>query len=203
MMVPAAMKKASLITDGSCQGNPGPGGWACILRFAAVKKELFGYDPRTTNNRMELMAAIQGLLAFKEPCEVEITTDAEYVLQGITKWVLRWKRRHWWTKNYPVRNADLWMELDELVGIHKTNWVWTKGHAAHEDNNRCDWLAQNAARTQSSSWPDGRQNGRIRLDLGRGYVPPKPQASLFDALDVEDDDEDGSDAGLEEPPTIE
>jgi ribonuclease HI len=82
-MVPKAMKKASLITDGSCLGNPGPGGWACILRFGAVKKELFGYDPHTTNNRMELMAAIQGLLAFKEPCEVEITTDAEYVRQGM------------------------------------------------------------------------------------------------------------------------
>ena len=121
------MKKAFLITDGSCLGNPGPGGWACILRFGAVKKELFGYDPRTTNNRMELMAAIQGLLAFKEPCEVEITTDAEYVLQGITQWMVRWKRRHWWIKNHPVRNADLWMELDELAGIHKTHWIWTKG----------------------------------------------------------------------------
>jgi ribonuclease HI len=127
MMVPTAMKKAFLITDGSCLGNPGPGGWACILRFGAVKKELFGYDPRTTNNRMELMAAIQGLLAFKEPCEVEITTDAEYVLQGITQWMVRWKRRHWWIKNHPVRNADLWMELDELAGIHKTHWIWTKG----------------------------------------------------------------------------
>ena len=103
------MKKASLITDGSCLGNPGTGGWACILRFGAVKKELFGYDPHTTNNRMELMAAIQGLLAFKEPCEVEITTDAEYVRQGITQWVIRWKRRHWWKKNRPVRNADLWI----------------------------------------------------------------------------------------------
>ena len=113
------MKKVSLITDGSCLGNPGPGGWACILRFGAVKKELFGYDPNTTNNRMELMAAIQGLLAFKEPCEVEITTDAEYVRQGITEWIIRWKRRYWWKKNQPVRNADLWIELDELAGTHK------------------------------------------------------------------------------------
>ena len=140
------MKKASLITDGSCLGNPGPGGWACILRFGAVEKEIFGYDPHTTNNRMELMAAIQGLIAFKEPCEVEITTDAEYVRQGITQWVVLWKRRHWWMKNQPVRNADLWMELDELTGVHKTNWIWTKGHAIHQDNNRCDWLAM-AGRT--------------------------------------------------------
>jgi ribonuclease HI len=195
MMEPAEMKKASLIIDGSCLGNPGSGGWACILRFGAVKKELFGYDPHTTNNRMELMASIQGLLAFKEPCEVEITTDAEYVLQGITQRMVRWKRRHWWNKNHPVRNADLWMELDELVGIHKTNWIWTKGHATHEDNNRCDWLARNAARTQSSTWPGARQHGRLRLDLGRGYVPPKPQAGLFDALDIGDDDEDESDPG--------
>ena len=194
-MVPKAMKKAALITDGSCLGNPGPGGWACILRFGAVKKELFGYDPHTTNNRMELMAAIQGLLAFKEPCEVEITTDAEYVRQGVTQWIGRWKRRHWWKRSRPVRNADLWIELDELVGIHKTNWLWTKGHAGHEDNNRCDWLAQNAARTQTSSWPDGRPHGRLRLDLGRDYVPPNPQAGLFDDLDLRDDDEDESDPG--------
>jgi len=188
------MKKASLITDGACLGNPGPGGWACILRFGAVKRELFGYSPLTTNNRMELMAAIQGLLAFKEPCEVEITTDAEYVRQGITLWVVRWKRRHWWKKKHPVRNADLWIELDELNTVHKTNWIWTKGHAAHQDNNRCDWLAQNAARTQTSSWPDGRPHGPLRLDLGREYLPPKPQASLFDEDDPLDD-ADESDSG--------
>jgi ribonuclease HI len=99
------------VPDGSCSGNPGPGGWAYILRFGAVKKERVGCDPQTTNSRMELMAAIQGLLAFKEPCEVEITTDAEYVKQGITQWVIRWKHRHWWKKNHPVRNDDLWMEL--------------------------------------------------------------------------------------------
>lgn len=194
-MVPTGMKRASLITDGSCLGNPGPGGWACILRFGAVRKELFGYDPHSSNNRTELMAAIQGLLAFKEPCEVEITTDAVYLLDGITKWVVHWKRRHWWKKNRPVRNADLWMELDELVGIHKTNWIWTRGHAAHEDNNRCDWLAQNAARTQTSSWPDGTPHGRLRLDLGRDYIPPRPQASLFDAPGFGEDDEDESEPG--------
>jgi ribonuclease HI len=190
------MKKASLITDGSCLGNPGPGGWACILRFGAVKKELFGFDPHTTNNRMELMAAIQGLLAFKEPCEVEITTDSQYVRQGITQWVVRWKQRGWWKKNQSVRNADLWMELDELAGVHKTNWIWTKGHASHEDNNRCDWLAHNAARTQTSSWPYGRPHGPLRLDLAREYVPPKPQAGLFDDADPgEDTEEDENNSG--------
>jgi ribonuclease HI len=186
------MKKASLITDGSCLGNPGPGGWACILRFGAVKKELFGYDPGTTNNRMELMAAIQGLFAFKEPCEVEVTTDSEYVLRGITVWVVNWKRRHWWKKSHPIRNVDLWIELDELVGIHRTNWVWTKGHAAHEDNNRCDWLAQNAARTQTSSWPDGSMHGPLRLNLGRDYLPPKPQATLSGNSGLFNEEEDGS-----------
>ena len=186
------MKKVSLITDGSCLGNPGPGGWACILRYGTAKKELFGYDPSTTNNRMEMMAAIQGLLAFKEPCEVEITTDSEYVRQGITIWIKKWKKRHWWKKNRPVRNADLWMELDELDRAHQTTWLWTKGHALHDDNNRCDWLAQNAARTQTSSFGAGSPSGPLRLNLGRDYLPAKPQASLFEGLDdaVEDDDRD-------------
>ena len=184
------MKSVAITTDGSCLGNPGPGGWACILRFGAAKKELFGYDPFTTNNRMEMMAAIQGLLAVKEPCEVEITTDSEYLLQGITVWVKAWKRRHWWKKNRPVRNVDLWIELDELASIHQTRWIWTKGHRDHEDNNRCDWLAQNAAQTQTSSWPDGRPHGPLRCNLGPGYIPPKPQGDLFADLAV--DEEDGS-----------
>jgi len=183
------LKKVSLITDGSCLGNPGPGGWACLLRFGGSKKELFGYDPHTTNNRMELMAPIQGLLALKEPCEVQVTTDAEYLRQGITLWIVHWKRRHWWKKNRPVRNADLWMELDQLVGIHQTHWTWTKGHAAHGDNNRCDWLAQNAARTQTSSF-GGIPHAPLRLNLGAGYVPPHPQAGLFEAEPDQDDESD-------------
>ena len=189
------MKRVLIVTDGSCLGNPGPGGWACILRFGAAAKELFGYDPHTTNNRMELMAPIQGLLALKEPCEVEVTTDAEYVRQGMTVWIAHWKRRHWWKKNRPVRNADLWMELDELAGFHRTTWLWTKGHAGHPDNSRCDWLAQNAAGTQTSSWPDGRPHAALRLDLGAGYIPPRPQGSLFDGLEVAADEDDGSDPG--------
>jgi len=184
------MKRVSLITDGSCLGNPGPGGWACILRFGARHKELFGFDANTTNNRMELMAPIQGLLALKEPCEVEITTDSQYVLQGITIWVVRWKRRHWWKKNRAVRNAWLWMELDELNRFHRTNWVWTKGHASHGDNNRCDWLAQNAARTLTSSFPDNAPYAALRLGLGPDYVPPNPQAGLFDSEPGEDDEND-------------
>src|ERR1700722_15070819 len=142
-----SMKKVSLITDGSCLGNPGPGGWACILRFGARRREIFGYDPDTTNNRMELMAAIQGFLAFKEPCEVEITTDARYLIRGITG-IAAMKAGHWWRKTKPLINADLWIELEALVGTHKADWIWTQSHANHEDNNRCDWLARNAASTQ-------------------------------------------------------
>ena len=189
------MKKAALITDGACLGNPGPGGWGCILRFGAAKKELFGYDPDTTNNRMEMMAAIQGLLAFKEPCEIEVTTDSEYLLRGITVWIHRWKRRHWWKKSVPIRNVDLWMELDALTAVHQTNWVWTKGHASHEDNNRCDWLAETAAARQTSWWPDNRPHAPLPLNLGRDYVPPKPQGSLFEGGDAEDDGADDGDPG--------
>ena len=184
------MKRVSLITDGSCLGNPGPGGWACLLRFGGVKKELFGFDSHTTNNRMELMAPIQGLLALKEPCEVEITTDAEYVLHGITRWIVKWKRRGWWHKHGPVRNADLWMELDQLTSLHKMNWVWTRGHADHEDNIQCDWLARNAAATQRSSWADGRPHAPLRLALGADFVPPKPQESLFGDMESDEDDQE-------------
>jgi ribonuclease HI len=184
-----SMKKVLLITDGSCLGNPGPGGWAAILRFSDKKKELFGYDAHTTNNRMELMAAIQGLLAIKEPCEVEIVTDSEYVRRGITLSVERWKAGHWWRGKFPVRNADLWIELEELNAKHQTCWLWTKGHAEHDDNNRCDWLAQNAARTQSSSWGEGKSRAPLRYELGPDYVPPRPQGGLFDNLETEDEEE--------------
>lgn len=146
------MKKVQLITDGACLGNPGPGGWAAILRYKENKKELWGCSPHTTNNRMELSAAIEGLRALKEDCEVEVITDSEYLKNGITIWIHNWKRRGWITKGKtPVVNRDLWQELDEQVSKHKTNWVWTKGHASHEDNNRCDELASRAAREQSCS----------------------------------------------------
>jgi ribonuclease HI len=183
------VKQVQLTTDGSCLGNPGPGGWACILRFGAAKKELFGYHKNTTNNRMEMMAAIQGLLALKEPCQVEVTTDAQYLLEGATKWIIFWKRRHWWKRYRPIRNVDLWMELDRLMEHHQTTWTWTKGHASHEDNNRCDCLATNAAANQISSWPDRRPYAELPLNLGSDYIPPNPQGSLFGGGE-EDDEED-------------
>jgi ribonuclease HI len=146
------MKSVQLITDGACIGNPGRGGWAAILRYGEHKKELFGSSPQTTNNRMELTAAVEGLRALKEPCEVEVTTDSEYLKNGISKWITKWKRNGWMTsEKKPVLNQDLWKDLDELVSRHKVTWTWTRGHASHADNNRCDELATRAAREQSSS----------------------------------------------------
>lgn len=146
------MKQVQLITDGACIGNPGPGGWACILRYGGRKKEIFGSERATTNNRMELTAAVQGLKSLNEPCEVEIVTDSQYMKNGITSWVANWKRNGWRTKEKkPVLNQDLWEALDEENARHQTTWSWTKGHASHDDNNRCDELATLAARKQISS----------------------------------------------------
>jgi ribonuclease HI len=143
------VKKVYLTTDGACLGNPGRGGWACILRYDGHKKELWGSEPHTTNNRMELMAAIEGLSALKEGCEVEVITDSEYLKNGITSWIQGWKRKGWMTASKkPVVNQDLWKALDRQVERHKTTWSWTKGHASHADNNRCDELASRAAHRQ-------------------------------------------------------
>lgn len=144
------MKKVQLITDGACLGNPGPGGWAAILRFGGHKKELCGAAPQTTNNRMEITAAIEGLKALRETCEIEVITDSEYLKNGITQWIHGWKRNGWKTSaKKPVVNQDLWEQLDALVSDHRITWTWTKGHANHEDNNRCDELATQAARDQT------------------------------------------------------
>ncbi len=146
------MKKVQVITDGACLGNPGRGGWAAILRYGETKKELYGSEPYTTNNRMELKAAVEGLSALNESCEVEIVTDSEYLKNGISAWIANWKRNGWKTsQKKPVLNQDLWMELDEQNQRHATVWSWTKGHASHEDNNRADELATTAARNQSRS----------------------------------------------------
>lgn len=142
-------KQVQLITDGACLGNPGPGGWACILRYGEHTKEMYGAEKQTTNNRMELKAAVEGLRALKENCDVEVVTDSVYLMNGITKWITNWKRNGWKTSDKkPVVNQDLWLELDEENARHKTKWEWTKGHSSHADNNRCDELATQAARTQ-------------------------------------------------------
>jgi ribonuclease HI len=147
-----ARKKVKIITDGSCLGNPGRGGWAAILRYGEHQKEIYGCAALTTNNRMELTAAIEALRILRNPCDVELVTDSEYLKNGITKWIQNWRRRGWKTTDgKPVVNRDLWEELDSLVEGHSVTWSWTKGHANHRDNNRADELATQAAREQSTS----------------------------------------------------
>jgi ribonuclease HI len=132
-----------LFTDGACSGNPGPGGWGCILRYKGTEKELCGGEPATTNNRMEMMAVIQGISALKRPCTIAVYTDSQYVQKGITEWIWGWKKRDWKTAdNKPVKNADLWQLLDTEVRKHKVSWHWVKGHAGHVENERADELAR-------------------------------------------------------------
>lgn len=145
------MKKIELFTDGACKGNPGPGGWGVLLRYGSVEKPLFGGERDTTNNRMELMAAIEGLSALKEPCEVILTTDSQYVLKGITEWLAGWKRNGWRTAaKEPVKNADLWQRLDEQAQRHKIVWRWVRGHTGHRENEIADSLANRAIAELSS-----------------------------------------------------
>ena len=140
------MKSVRLVTDGSCLGNPGRGGWAAILRHGDHSLELFGGEGQTTNNRMEITAVLNGLRALKESCRVTVETDSQYVKNGITTWIHRWKKRGWkTTSGSPVKNQDLWRELESALAGHQVNWVWVKGHADHSDNIRCDELARKAA----------------------------------------------------------
>ncbi|MDE0627506.1 MAG: ribonuclease HI [Bryobacterales bacterium] len=144
------MKHVKLITDGSCLGNPGPGGWAAILRYGPHKKELSGGAGWTTNNRMEISAVLEGFKALKEPCRVTVELDSEYVRKGVTAWIRKWRQRGWKTvTGQPVKNRDLWQELVAATADHRVKWVWVKGHASHKDNNRCDKLAKAAARRSS------------------------------------------------------
>jgi ribonuclease HI len=132
-----------IFSDGACLGNPGPGGWAALLRFGATEKELSGGAPMTTNNRMELTAPIEGLNALKRACRVRITTDSQYVQKGITAWIHGWKRKGWKTADKkPVKNADLWQALDEAQSRHQVTWHWVRGHAGHVENERVDQLAR-------------------------------------------------------------
>ena len=132
-------------TDGGCRGNPGPGGWGVVLRFGPHERELSGSEAETTNNRMELMAAITALEILREPCEVHITTDSQYVRQGITQWIRNWRKNGWKTsQKKPVKNAELWRRLDAAAGRHEVHWHWVKGHAGHPENERADELANRA-----------------------------------------------------------
>jgi ribonuclease HI len=137
-----AVRTVEIFTDGACKGNPGPGGWGTILRYGSRVKELHGGEPETTNNRMELMAAIQGLESLTRPSAVQLYTDSVYLINGITKWVAGWKRNGWKTKDKkPVKNVDLWTRLEEATTKHDVTWQWVKGHAGHPENERADELA--------------------------------------------------------------
>lgn len=139
------MKDVELFTDGACRGNPGPGGWGALLRSGPHEREIYGAERNTTNNRMELLAAIEGLAALKRPCRVVLTTDSTYVKKGITEWIANWKRRGWKTAaKKPVANADLWRRLDEQNARHEVSWQWVKGHSGHRENELADALANRA-----------------------------------------------------------
>jgi ribonuclease HI len=140
------MSHVEIATDGACKGNPGPGGWGVVLRMGSTEKEMSGGEKLTTNNRMELTAAIEGLNALKRPCRVTLSTDSRYVMDGLTKWIHGWRRNGWKTSDKkPVKNAELWQALIEASAPHRVEWVWVKGHAGHPDNERADRLASDAA----------------------------------------------------------
>jgi ribonuclease HI len=143
---PETMPHVEIATDGACKGNPGPGGWGAVIRSAGHEKEISGGESPTTNNRMELLAAIRALEALKRPCRVTLSTDSRYVMDGLTKWIVGWQRNGWRTAaRQPVKNADLWQELLAASAPHRIAWQWVKGHAGHPDNERADRLASAAA----------------------------------------------------------
>lgn len=143
--------RVEIYADGACKGNPGPGGWGAILRFGPQEKELFGGAPATTNNRMELTAVIEALRALKRPCTIDLYTDSQYVQKGISEWIHSWKARNWKTAaKAPVKNDDLWKQLDALANTHEVRWHWVKGHAGHPENERADALANRGVQSVAS-----------------------------------------------------
>lgn len=139
------MKSVKLYTDGACSGNPGPGGWGALLVYKTVEKELSGYEPETTNNRMEMQAVIHGLRALKNACHIDLFTDSTYVKDGVEKWLEGWKAKNWKTAaKKPLKNQDLWQELDHELKRHTVRWHWVKGHSGHIENERVDELARRA-----------------------------------------------------------
>ncbi len=136
------MKHVEIFTDGACRGNPGPGGWGALMRFQGKEREIWGGELETTNNQMELKAAIEALKRLKEPCKITLTTDSEYVRKGITEWLANWKNKAWKNaQRKPVKNKELWQELDALTEQHEIQWHWVKGHSGHPENDRADELA--------------------------------------------------------------
>jgi ribonuclease HI len=139
------MKRVTIFTDGACQGNPGPGGWAAVLVAGTHRREISGYEPQTTNNRMEMRAAIEALRALREGCEIDLHTDSQYLRNGMDQWLAKWKRNQWRTADRkPVKNVDLWQMLDAAAQAHVVRWHWVRGHDGHPENERCDLLANEA-----------------------------------------------------------
>lgn len=162
-------------TDGACSGNPGPGGWAALLRWRGHEKELSGGEPSTTNNRMELMAAISALEALKRPMRVRLVTDSEYLRQGITRWLPAWKARGWRTGDkQPVKNLDLWQRLEAAAGRHRVEWAWTRGHAGDPDNERVDRLARRALEAARPAAPSGSAAAPAPATPAPAAAPPAP-----------------------------
>ena len=154
------MKVVELFSDGACSGNPGPGGYATILRYGETVKEISGCEPRTTNNRMELRAVIEGLRLLKRPCRVRVVTDSNYVVKGMTRWIHAWVARHWInSEKKPVLNRDLWEELLALSKIHRIEWQWVRGHKGHRENERCDELARKAIKNCETAKKGSRGHG--------------------------------------------
>lgn len=144
------MKKIEIFTDGACSGNPGPGGWAAILKYKDKIKKISGFIPNTTNNRMEIFALISAISVLKENCEITVYSDSKYVVDSLSKgWVLKWKKQNWLKKNKRIPNADLWYTLLELIKNHKINFVWVKGHNGHNENEECDRMAVNEIKNHS------------------------------------------------------
>lgn len=174
------MKQVVIHSDGGCDGNPGPGGWAAVLQYGKVRKEIAGGDPATTNNRMELQAAISALAALREPCEVAFYTDSQYVRQGISQWITRWKAKGWRiSANKPLQNADLWRELDSQAGKHKIEWHWVRGHAGAEWNERCDALAAEQISALRRQYTASELNAKLaEFRLIRQHAEPMPAMLL-------------------------
>ena len=173
-----ALKTVTIHTDGACHGNPGPGGWAATLNYSGKTREISGAAAATTNNRMELQAAIEGLAALKEPCVVEFYTDSQYLRQGIMGWVANWKRNGWKTKaKQPVKNVDLWRALDTEAARHRIKWHWLKGHAGHAGNERCDGLA--TAAIEALRRTHTREQLNAALEQFKAENTPRPDDQLL------------------------
>ena len=174
------MKKVTIYTDGACLGNPGAGGWATTLEHGGVKKEFSGGELATTNNRMELQAAIEALRKLKEPCEIDLFTDSEYLREGITTWINAWKARGWKKK---IKNKDLWQELDSAVTLHQIRWHWVRGHSGNPGNERVDVLSMGAARKiEARTTPEQRQEAVGKFLKARAAIPEQPELLKDDRL---------------------